>query len=53
MLTLRSLREKIEKLERDKADLLAELEYLIEKAEITAYSLSRKNQQSYARKQNH
>jgi uncharacterized protein (UPF0335 family) len=46
MLTLRSLREKIEKLEREKADLLAELEYLIEKAEIKAHSISRKNHQN-------
>jgi predicted nucleic acid-binding Zn-ribbon protein len=39
MSTLRSLREKIEKLESEKADLLAELEGLREKAEIKAHSL--------------
>jgi predicted nucleic acid-binding Zn-ribbon protein len=39
MSTLRSIREKIEKLESEKADLLAELEGLREKAEIKANSL--------------
>lgn len=39
MSTLRSIREKIEKLENEKADLLAELEDLREKAEIKANSL--------------
>lgn len=36
MKTLRSLREKIEKLESEKADLLAEIEGLREKAEAKA-----------------
>lgn len=38
MKTLRSLREKIEKLESEKADLLAELEGLRERAEIKTKS---------------
>ena len=41
MQTLRDLREKIVKLESEKANLLAELEELREKAEIKAASLER------------
>ena len=39
MTTLRDLREKISNLEREKADLLAELEELREKAEAKATNL--------------